>query len=102
MRWAPVLADDQCTLVTFGTSQMERLLVAIDSSNTVHVALMTEDAGAGMKPVDLYSIQLFSFQRSNILSCSIAVRCGVLAFVEAADLEAQYRLLHVWQLLARA
>eukprot|EP00439_Symbiodinium_sp_Y106_P039442 s985_g4.t2 len=99
--WVPPLQDTECVLVTFATSPLERLLVAIDSTNMLHVALMVEDSeehGAQAKPIDLYSCQLFPAHDSRVLSCSIAVRCGMLAFVEAADLEAKERELHVWQL----
>ena len=103
MRWVPALSDPQCVLITFATSTFERLLVAIDSTNTVHVAVMqamqdSEEGGCSVRSVELYSCQLFPGQSSRILPCSVAVRCGVLAFVEAADLEAQERQLHVWQL----
>lgn len=95
--WVPGIQDSECVLVTFATSPLERLLVAIDSANVLHVALMVEDSEE-TKPIDLYSCQLFPAHGSRVLSCSIAVRCGMLAFVEAADLEAKERELHVWQL----
>ena len=78
--------------------------MAVDSINVVHIARMQrygEDARASMLPEELYSCQLFPAQLSRILPCSIAVRCGMLVFVEAADLEAQERKLHVWQLARR-
>ena len=87
---------DGVDLVTFQASPGEGLLVALDSSNVLRLALM---------PRDLRQWHLVEIKRwpllpplGQVLPCSVAVRCGVLGFVEAASLEARNRTLHVWKL----
>ncbi|CAK9113637.1 unnamed protein product [Durusdinium trenchii] len=91
-QWSPFTRLDQ-TLMTFGVSVGEQLLLAVDSAEMLHVACM-ESKGV----VDLMAIPLFMEGGRSILPCSVAVRCGMLSFVEATGLEAHQRTLHVWRL----
>lgn len=89
----------------------EGLLVALDTAHVLHVAkmiLVSHDAdgvdGVQVKDlIDLMVSPIFVESPStsgepSILPCSVAVRCGVLCFVEAPNLEAHQRTLHIWQL----
>eukprot|EP00913_Durusdinium_trenchii_P029309 g27476.t1 len=74
-QWSPFTRLDQ-TLMTFGVSVGEQLLLAVDSAEMLHVACM-ESKGV----VDLMAIPLFMEGGRSILPCSVAVRCGMLSFV---------------------
>ena len=105
-QWIPLLplpSRDTITLITFGVSVGEGLLVALDTAHVLHVAKMIHDAD-GVQVKDIMVSLIFvespitSIGEPSILPCSVAVRCGVLCFVEAPNLEAHKRTLHIWQL----
>ena len=98
----PLPSRDSITLCTFGVSVGEGLLVALDTAHVLHVAKMIHDA-EGVQVKDLMVSPIFvespiTSGEPSILPCSVAVRCGVLCFVEAPCLEAHNRTLHIWQL----
>lgn len=104
-QWIPLLplpSRDTITLITFGVSVGEGLLVALDTAHVLHVAKMIHDAD-GVQVKDIMVSPIFvespitSTGEPSILPCSVAVRCGVLCFVEAPNLEAQKRTLHIWE-----
>jgi len=99
----PLPSRDTITLITFGVSVGEGLLVALDTAHVLHVAKMIHDAdGVQVKDImvspNFVESPITSTGEPSILPCSVAVRCGVLCFVEAPNLEAQKRTLHIWQL----
>lgn len=77
--------------------------MALDTAHVLHMAKMTGD-----QPLikDIMVCPIFESPASNesepsVLPCSVAVRCGVLCFVEAKSIESHQRVLHIWQLASQ-
>ena len=124
MLWVPPLSG---ALVHFGISVAERLVVALDLQR-LHVAHIQDAEisplhTAGPRDTTFFfpifasfemSFQVFSslfksfpcaararqveLGAKNLLPCSVSVRCGMLTFVEALNMESAERVLHVWLL----
>lgn len=98
-RWVPSVPTPQLhtTLITFGVSVGEGLLVALDRSFNIHVAQLINSQVVHIMVCPILW-DLPEELEPTILPCSVAVRCGMLCYVEASSLESQERILHTWKL----
>ncbi|CAE8645779.1 unnamed protein product, partial [Polarella glacialis] len=100
------------TIVHVGVSLGDGILMALDDTERVHVALLpdhsitqkdeSENAGGLRHCHELFCRSLFSLSSPgsrSVLPCSMCLRGGLLSFVEAKDMDALQRRLHVWDLL---
>ena len=75
----------------------EGLLVALDRSFNIHVAQLINSQVVHIMVCPILW-DLPEELEPTILPCSVAVRCGMLCYVEASSLESQERILHTWKL----